>query len=139
MLWVKALHLFFVVGWFAALFYLPRIFVNLAQVGASGDERDRLLQMAAKLHRFGNLLSVGVLVFGIWLWLGYGVGQGRGWMHAKLALVVALFAFQYFCGRELARLRAGRSLHSHVWFRWFNEVPTVLLLAVVVLVIVKPF
>jgi len=139
MVWVKALHVFFVVGWFAGLFYLPRIFVNLAQVEAPGAERDRLLLMATKLYRFANILSVAVLVFGIWLWVGFGVGRGQGWMHAKLVLVVALFAFQHVCGRQLALLREGRNRHTDVWFRWFNEIPTVLLLGVVTLVIVRPF
>jgi len=139
MLWVKALHVFFVVGWFAGLFYLPRIFVNLAQITTAGAERDRLLLMAAKLYRFTKLLSVAVLIFGVWLWIGYGIGRGQAWIHAKLALVLGLFAFQHVCGRELANLRAGRNSHSHIWFRWFNEIPTVLLLAVVLLVVVKPF
>jgi len=139
MLWVKALHVFFVVGWFAGLFYLPRLFVNLAMVTSPGAERDRLLLMAKKLYRFTKMLSVAVLVFGLWLWLGYGIGQGQGWIHVKLAFVVALFMYQYLCGRELASLQAGRNSHSHAWFRWFNEIPTVLLLGVVVLVVVKPF
>jgi len=139
MLWVKTLHVFFVVGWFAGLFYLPRIFVNLAMVTLPGAERDRLLLMAAKLYRFTKILSVAALVFGLWLWLGYGIGQGQGWIHVKLALVAALLAFQFVCGRELARLQAERNNHSHTWFRWFNEIPTLLLFAIVVLVIVKPF
>lgn len=139
MLWVKALHVFFVVGWFAGLFYLPRIFVNLATVTSPGLERDRLLLMATKLYRFTKILSVAALVFGLWLWLGFGIGQGQGWIHAKLVLVVGLLTYQYICGRELTSLLAGRNNHSHIWFRWFNEIPTVLLLAVVVLVVVKPF
>jgi putative membrane protein len=139
MLWVKALHVFFVVSWFAGLFYLPRIFVNLAMVPASGPERDRLLLMAGKLYRFSNLLEIGALVFGLWLWLGYGFGSGQGWIHAKLALVAVLVGFQFACGRQLALLRSGRGPHSHVWYRWFNEIPTVLLLAIVILAVVKPF
>ncbi len=139
MLWVKALHVFFVIGWFAGLFYLPRIFVNLAMVQSHGPERDRLLLMGTKLYRFAKILSVVALAFGLWLWLGYGIGNGQSWIHAKLALVLALLAFQYVCGRELAALRLGSNNHSHIWFRWFNEIPTVLLFAVVVLAIVKPF
>jgi protoporphyrinogen IX oxidase len=139
MLWVKALHVFFVVGWFAGLFYLPRIFVNLALVAAPGAERERLLLMATKLYRFSNGLSVAALAFGIWLWLGYGIGQGQGWIRAKLVLVAALLAFQHVCGRQLATLRSGANAHSHIWFRWFNEIPTLLLLAIVALVVVKPF
>ncbi len=139
MLWVKALHVFFVIGWFAGLFYLPRIFVNLAMVPEPGAERLRLLLMAGKLQRFSHLLAAVALLLGAGLWLGYGVGEGEGWLHAKLALVLALVAYQGACGRELRLLRAGRSTRSHVWFRWFNEVPTLLLLAIVVLVVVKPF
>jgi len=139
MYWIKALHVFFVVSWFAGLFYLPRIFVNLALVPAPGAERDRLVLMAGKLYRFTRLLSVGALLFGIWLLVGYGFGQGQAWMHAKLVLVIALVVYQHLCGRELVRLRAGTSRRSHIWFRWFNEVPTVLLLAIVILVVVKPF
>jgi putative membrane protein len=139
MLWIKALHVFFVVSWFAGLFYLPRIFVNLAMVPESGAERSRLLLMAGKLYRFSRLLAAGALLLGAWLWLGYGIGAGEAWLHAKLVLVLLLVGFQVACGRELQRLQAGRSARSHVWFRWFNEVPTVLLLAIVALVVVKPF
>lgn len=138
MLWVKALHVFFVIGWFAGLFYLPRIFVNLATVTSPGVERDRLLLMARKLYRFSKILAVAALIFGVWLWLGYGIGQGQGWIHAKLVLVVLLLMYQYACGRQLNSLQAGRNKHSHIWFRWFNEIPTVLLFAIVVLVVVKP-
>lgn len=139
MLWVKTLHVFFVIGWFAGLFYLPRIFVNLAMVPGDGPERARLLLMAGKLYRFSRLLAAAALAFGAWLWLGYGIGAGQGWIHAKLALVLVLVAFQWTCGRQLRELGAGRSARSHLWFRWFNEVPTVLLLAIVALVVVKPF
>ncbi len=139
MLWVKSLHIFFVVSWFAGLFYLPRIFVNLALVPEPGAERDRLLRMAGKLYRFSLLLEGGALVFGLGLWLGYGIGSGQAWMHAKLLLVVLLVGFQHACGAQLRSLQGGSNARSHVWFRWFNEVPTILLLAIVVLVVVKPF
>jgi putative membrane protein len=139
MLWIKALHVFFVVSWFAGLFYLPRLFVNLALVPEAGAERARLLLMAGKLYRFMRLLSAGVILFGLWLWLGYGVGEGEAWLHAKLALVLALLAYQWQCGRELRAQQQGRAQRSHRWYRWFNELPTLLLLAIVALVIVKPF
>ncbi len=139
MLWIKSLHIFFVTGWFAGLFYLPRIFVNLAMVPTPGAERDRLLLMARKLYRFSLILMVAALLFGLWLWLGYGIGAGQGWIHAKVSLVVVLVIFQFLCGRQLASLRAGANARSHVWFRWFNEIPTLLLIAIVVLVVVKPF
>ena len=140
MLWVKTLHLLFVISWFAGLFYLPRIFVNLAMVPAGSEaERARLLLMARKLYRFMGILMIPALVFGLWLWLGYGIGTGDGWMHAKLALVVLLVGFHHLCGRRLRALAAGEDAHSHVWYRWFNEIPTLVLLATLILVVVKPF
>jgi putative membrane protein len=138
-LWIKALHIFLVVSWFAGLFYLPRIFVNLALVDQAGAERERLLLMAGKLYRFMTLLAAGALAAGLWLWLAVGIGQGQGWMHAKLALVLLLVAFHASCGRQLASFRAGSNRRSHRWYRWYNEAPTLLLLAIVVLVTVKPF
>ena len=142
MLWVKSLHIVFVASWFAGLFYLPRIFVNLAMVAPdSAAERARLLLMARKLMRFTTLLAVPALVFGLWLWLGYGIGRGpgNGWMHAKLAVVLLVLAYHHVCGRLLRGFEAGRDRRSHVWYRWFNEAPVLLLLLAVVLVVVKPF
>ena len=142
MLWVKAFHIVFVASWFAGLFYLPRIFVNLAMVAPDSQaERDRLLLMARKLLRFSTLLAVPALALGFWLWLGYGIGRGPGndWMHAKLLVVALSLAYHHVCARLLRQLAQGQSLHNHVWFRWFNELPVLLLLAAVVLVVVKPF
>jgi putative membrane protein len=142
MLWVKSLHIVFVASWFAGLFYLPRIFVNLAMVAAdSAAERERLLLMARKLFRFTTVLAVPALAFGLWLWLGFGVGRGpgNGWMHAKLAVVLLAVAYHAACGVMLRRMHAPGAMRSHRWYRWFNEVPVLLLLAAVVLVVVKPF
>ena len=142
MLWVKSFHIVFVASWFAGLFYLPRIFVNLAMVApGSAAERDRLLLMARKLMRFTTLLAVPAVGLGIWLWAGYGIGWGPGnaWMHAKLTLVLLALGYHHACSVMLRKLAAGTSQRSHVWFRWFNEVPVLLLLAIVVLVVVKPF
>lgn len=141
MLWVKSFHIVFVASWFAGLFYLPRIFVNLAMVvPGSQAERARLLLMARKLMRFTTLLAVPAVGLGIWLWAGYGVGWGPGnaWMHAKLALVLLALGYHHACSVMLRKLQTGNSQRSHVWFRWFNEVPVLLLLAIVVLVVVKP-
>lgn len=138
-LWVKSLHIVFMTSWFAGLFYLPRIFVNLAMIEQPGSERDRLLLMARKLWRFMQPLMLLTIGLGLWLWLGYGVGVGAGWMHAKLAIVVLLLGYHHACGRLLAKLARDTSTRSHVWFRWFNEVPVIALLAIVVLVVVKPF
>ncbi len=140
MLWVKSLHIVFIASWFAGLLYLPRIFVNLAMVPSdSTAERARLLLMARKLLRFTTLIALPALVFGLWLWLGYGIGRGNGWMHAKLSLVLVTLAYHHGCSVLLRRIEAGTSQRSHVWFRWFNELPVLLLLAIVVLVVVKPF
>lgn len=142
MLWFKAFHIVFVASWFAGLFYLPRIFVNLAMVPPeSVAERERLLLMARKLMRFTTLLAVPAVALGLWLWLGYGIGlgPGNGWMHAKLAIVVLVLAYHHACGRLLRRFAAGDNRRGHVWFRWFNEAPVLMLLAAVILVVVKPF
>jgi putative membrane protein len=142
MLWVKAFHIVFVASWFAGLFYLPRIFVNLAMVPpGSVAERDRLLLMAGKLYRFMGPLSLLAIVFGLWLWLGYGIGQGagNGWLHAKLLVVLLIGGYHHACGSLLKKFQAGINQRSHTWYRWFNEVPVALLLCAVVLVVVKPF
>jgi putative membrane protein len=140
MLWVKAFHIVFIASWFAGLFYLPRIFVNLAMVApGSVAERERLVLMARKLLRFTTLLAVPALALGLWLWLGYGIGRGNGWMHAKLAVVVLAIGYHHACGVLLRKLADGSSRRSHRWFRWFNEVPVLLLVTAVVLVVVKPF
>ncbi len=146
MLWVKSLHIVFVASWFAGLFYLPRIFVNLAMVQAgSTAERQRLLLMAAKLYRFSGVLAVPALGFGVWLLIaywqlpGFGQGPGNGWMYAKLGVVLLTVAYHHACGVLLRKFQAGTVARGHVWFRWFNELPVVLLLLAVVLVVVKPF
>lgn len=139
-LWVKALHIVFVASWFAGLFYLPRLFVNLAMVAQdSHAERERLLLMARKLLRFSTLLMVPALGLGLWLWLGYGVGTGQGWMHAKLALVVAILAYHHACGATLRRFERSDNRRSHRWYRVFNEVSVLGFAAIVILVVVKPF
>lgn len=142
MLWVKAFHIVFVASWFAGLFYLPRIFVNLALVPPeSVAERARLLLMARKLLRFTTLLAVPALALGLWLWWGYGIGRGpgNGWMHAKLFVVVLVLGYHHACGAMLRRFERGGGQRSHVWYRWFNEAPVLLLVVAVVLVVVKPF
>jgi protoporphyrinogen IX oxidase len=139
-LWVKAFHIVFVASWFAGLFYLPRLFVNLAMVPAdSHAERERLLLMARKLYRFSSLLMIPALVLGAWLWLGYGIGKGSGWMHAKLALVIAVIGYHHVCRRILRSFEQFSNRRSHRWFRVFNEASVLLFAATVVLVVVKPF
>jgi putative membrane protein len=138
MLWIKALHIVFIASWFAGLFYLPRIFVNLA-METETVATARLLLMARKLYRFMSILAVPALALGLWLWLGYGVGQGSGWMHAKLALVVLLIGYHHACGSLLKKFELGKNVRSHAWYRWFNEAPVLAMFAVVILVVVKPF
>ena len=140
MLWVKAFHILFVISWFAGLFYLPRIFVNLAMETEAASVQ-RLLLMARKLFRFMTILAVPAVVFGLWLYLGYGIGRGtgQGWMHAKLALVLVLIGYHHGCGVLLRKFERGANTRSHTFYRWFNELPVLVLLAIVILVVVKPF
>ncbi len=140
MLWVKSLHIVFMVTWFAGLFYLPRLFVYHAM---SEDEvsRARFTVMERKLY-YGIMAPGGILtvVFGLWLWLGFpdqlAVG---GWLYAKLALVLILIGYHLYCGRLLKDLALGSNARSHVWFRWFNEFPVLVLFGTVFLVVLKPF
>ena len=136
MLWVKALHIAFMVTWFAGLFYLPRLFVyHASATDTTSIERFKIMER--KLY-FGIMTPGAVLTiaFGLWLWLGFGISGG--WLHAKLALVAVLIAYHVYCGKLLADFKRGENRHSHVWYRWFNEVPVLLLFTIVILVVVKP-
>jgi putative membrane protein len=138
MLWVKALHVAFMVTWFAGLFYLPRLFVYHAQAtDREGIERFKVMER--KLF-FGIMTPGAILTiaFGLWLWLGYGAGAGAGWLHVKLVVVLLLVGYHLWCGKLLMDFRHGRNTRSHVWYRWFNELPVVFLFAAVVLAVVKP-
>lgn len=137
MLWIKAFHIIAVVTWFAALFYLPRLFVYHA-MSADAISIERFKVMERKLYRGIMTPSAVVAVaLGLWLWLGYGF-QG-GWLHAKLALVGLLLGYHFYCGRLLKDFRDDRNTRSHVFYRWLNELPVLILVAVVILVVVKPF
>ena len=140
MLWIKTLHIVLVASWFAGLFYLPRIFVNLAMVEPdSMAERARLLLMARKLLRFMNVLVGPALVLGLILWLYYGIGMGPGnpWMHAKLLFVVMALGYHHLCGRILRQIETGTHTRSHLWYRGFNEWPVLIMLITVALVVVQ--
>jgi putative membrane protein len=137
MLWVKAFHIVFMVTWFAGLFYLPRLFVYHALTqDPAGSERFKVMER--KLY-YGIMTPGAILTvaFGLWLWLGYGIGGG--WMHAKAALVAVLIGYHLWCGRLLAAFRHDGNGHGHVFYRWFNELPVLLLIAIVLLVVLKPF
>ncbi|TFW17043.1 CopD family protein [Duganella callida] len=137
-LWIKALHIFFVIGWMAGVFYLPRIFVNLA-METDKNTIARLLLMGRKLYRFSMWLSVGAVVFGaILIYLAYGIHM-PGWLHAKLTLVVLVIGYHHMCGPILKKFERGENTRSHRWFRVFNELPVFAMLAIVLLVVVKPF
>ncbi len=136
MLWIKALHIVFVTSWFAGLFYLPRLFVNHA-METNASALARLELMEYKLYRFMLPLAVLALVFGLWLWLGYGITGA--WLQAKLVLVAGLVVYHLYCGKLMRDFKAGKNTHSHLWYRWFNEIPVLVLFVVVVLVVVKPF
>ena len=139
MLWIKAFHIVFVAAWFAGLFYLPRIFVNLATVQPdSHAERERLLMMARKLYRFSSLLMIPALGLGLWLWLGY-FRDASGWLHAKLLLVLLAVGYHHACRSLLRKFEQFENRRSERWFRVFNESAVLLFAAVVLLVVVKPF
>jgi protoporphyrinogen IX oxidase len=135
-LWIKALHIVFIASWFAGLFYLPRIFVNLAQE-TNPAATERLQGMARRLYRFTTILMVPALLLG--LWLAMMIGMKHGWLHAKLVLVILAIGYHHACGSILKKFERGVNTRSHTWFRWFNEVPVILLLAIVILATVKPF
>ncbi len=137
MLWVKTLHIVFMVTWFAGLFYLPRLFVYHA-MSEDRVSLERFKLMERKLY-WGIMTpgAVLTLVFGIWLWLGWGFAGG--WLHAKLLLVAVLVAYHVWCGKLMLDFRRERNVRGHVWFRWFNEFPVLVLIGVVALVVLKPF
>ena len=137
MLWIKSFHILFMVTWFAGLFYLPRLFVYHA-MSEDAASRERFKVMERKLF-FGIMTPGAVLTiaFGLWLWLGYGFYGG--WLHAKLALVAVLVAYHAYCGKLMMDFRRDRNRHGHVFYRWLNELPVVLLLAIILLVELQPF
>ncbi len=146
-LWTKTFHLVFVIAWMAAVFYLPRILVNLAEASDEPAVRTRLVLMGRRLYRFGHVMFGLALALGMVLWLGYRflpdyptmVAPGTGWLHAKLVLVALLFAYYIVSGRWLKGVDAGRDLPSSKAMRWFNEIPVFALIAIIWLVLARPF
>jgi putative membrane protein len=140
MLWIKAFHIVFVSSWFAGLFYLPRLFINLVTVPAdSHAERERLLMMGRKLYRFSTLLMVVAIALGLWLWLSNRQAFGGGWLHAKLLLVMVAVGYHHACRSLLRKFEQFQNKRRERWFRVFNESAVLLFAAIVVLVVVKPF
>ena len=141
MLWVKAFHIISVITWFAALFYLPRLFVYHAMCDDEiGNERFKVMER--KLYRgIMTPSAIATLIFGLWLMSFYTLEQlgSMHWLHAKLALVVLLFGYHHYCGKLLKDFANDNNQHSHVFYRWFNEMPVLVLVTVVILVVVKPF
>ena len=140
MLWIKTFHIVFIASWFAGLFYLPRIFVNLAQQTDPAVQQV-LLGMARRLYRFTSIMAIPAVLLGLWLYVQYGIGRGpgSGWMHAKLVLVVLALGYHHSCGVILRKFEQGTNRRSHIFYRWFNEVPVLMLIAVTALVVIKPF
>ena len=139
MLWIKSLHIIAVISWFAGIFYLPRLFVYHAMTDNS-DTQQHLQLMQRKLYRFMSLFAVLSIVFGVWL-ASYNLsyyGQAT-WFTIKVSCVVALVGYHLLCGYYVKQLQAGNHQRSHVFFRWFNELPVLIMFAVVILVVVKPF
>jgi putative membrane protein len=139
-LWLKAFHIVSVVCWFAGLFYLPRLFVYHAQ-STDTISQERFSVMERKLYRgIMGPAMIATLIFGGWLiYLNPGIFSMGGWIHAKLTLVVLLIGYHHMCGAQVKRFARGENTRSHVFYRWFNEVPVLILLAIVILVVVKPF
>ena len=136
-LWAKTLHIVLIASWFAGLFYLPRIFVNLAQE-SNPIAYERLLGMAHRLYRFMTILMMPAVALGLILWLYYGVGKASTWMHMKVLFVLIIIAYHLQCKRLLKQFMEHKNTKSHVWYRWFNEAPVLLMLIVTALVVIKP-
>jgi putative membrane protein len=136
-LWTKTFHIVLIASWFAGLFYLPRIFVNLADE-KNPEAHARLLGMADRLFRFMTILAVPAVILGLTLWLYFQIGAGDIWMHAKVFFVILVIGYHHACWSLLKKFRNGINSRSGVWYRWFNEVPVILLLIVTALAVIKP-
>ncbi len=141
MIWVKAFHIIFMVTWFAGLFYLPRLFVYHAMADdAPGIARFKIMER--KLF-YGIMTPGGVITVALGLWMladyAWAAYSQSGWLHVKMLLVVVLIAYHVYCGKLVSDFKHDRNRRGHVFYRWFNEFPVLLLIAVVVLTVVRPF
>ena len=137
MLWLKAVHILFVMSWMAGIFYLPRIFVHFVEGKAAGQDVDRLAIMARKLYGFMTIMMVIAIATGIWLWLDYGFSGG--WLNLKLLFVGLMMAYHFWCRLRMKEMQQGHLDHSGVFYRWMNELPLILVSVILVMVVVKPF
>lgn len=137
MLWLKAVHILFVMSWMAGIFYLPRIFVHFVEGKEAGEDVSRLVIMARKLYGFMSIMMLIALISGLWLWLAYGfVGA---WLHVKLLFVALMMVYHFWCQLRVKEMQQGHLNHSGVFYRWMNELPLILLCVILVMVVVKPF
>jgi putative membrane protein len=136
-LWTKTFHIVLIASWFAGLFYLPRIFVNLADE-KNPEAYTRLLGMADRLFRFMTILAIPAVLLGLALWLHFKIGAGEVWMHAKMFFVILVIGYHHACWGLLKKFRKGINTRSGVWYRWFNEAPVLLMVIVTTLVVIKP-
>lgn len=137
--YLKLFHIFFIVSWFAGLFYLPRIFVNLAALNSDSSEYKQLLAMSRRLYRFMTPIGVLALLSGILVAFAMSAWSGAGWAHAKVLVGLLLAVYHYLCLRFLIQFEQGTNKKTHTWFRYFNEVPVFLLLFAIFLALFKPF
>jgi len=136
-LWLKVLHLLFMMSWMAGIFYLPRIFVHFVDGQVAGQQVSRLAIMGRKLWNFMTIMMVFTLITGIWLWLGFGFSGG--WLHVKLLLVGLLVAYHFWARKRVLEMQAGQLDHSGIYYRWANEIPLLLTFGLLVMVVIKPF
>ncbi|MDH5300518.1 MAG: CopD family protein [Gammaproteobacteria bacterium] len=141
MIWVKAFHVAFMVTWFAGLFYLPRLFVYHAMENTSEDMHQRYLVMERKLFAIMTMGAVLTALLGTWMLVSYGaaLASGSGWLHAKLTLIFLLIGYHAYCYKIMVSFRKGTNRRGHVFYRWFNEFPVLLLFGIIILVVVRPF
>lgn len=137
MLWLKAVHILFVMSWMAGVFYLPRIFVHFVEGKAAEQDVARLAIMAKKLYNFMTIMMVIAIATGCWLWLAYGFAGG--WLHVKLLFVGLLLVYHFWCKKRMQEMQNGHLDRSGVFYRWMNELPLILLCVILVMVVVKPF
>ncbi|AEG31426.1 CopD family protein [Thiomicrospira cyclica] len=136
-LWLKVLHLLFMMSWMAGIFYLPRIFVHFVDGQGAGQQVSRLAIMGRKLWNFMTIMMVLTLITGVWLWLGFGFSGG--WLHVKLLLVALLIAYHFWARKRVIEMQAGQLDHTGIYYRWANEIPLLLTFGLLVMVVFKPF